>query len=191
MTTRGIFFAGSLICLGIFILLGIYIWKGSGADTTETELNKQTYTKQSQDLPKAETGVNTSKTNPVGTQSAGTGKPAASTTMTAENTSSQAANSASSSATKGNKLFSSGYKVGDLIKLGDVEVVVTKSTSRHKVIDITLEGNSSDQPPKLVLSKSNRIVYEVPADVDVNIDVTEKTAIDQSPLLDNEKEAGK
>ncbi|OPX84754.1 MAG: hypothetical protein A4E53_03811 [Pelotomaculum sp. PtaB.Bin104] len=199
MTKREIFLAGSLVCLGIFILLAVFVWKGSNANTKEMELNKQIYTKQAEDLQKVETETRASAANPANTQSAGSTNTAASTKnptnqsnpTATENTSSPTAKSTSSSSAKSNDLFTSGCKVGDLIKLGDVEMVVTKSTARHKVIEITLKGNTSDQQPKLVLSKSNRIVYEVPADVDVNIDVTEKTAIDQSPLFDNGKEAGK
>ena len=76
-------------------------------------------------------------------------------------------------------MFITGAKVGDIIKLGDVEMQLTKAPTRHKIIDITLSGNSFDQPPELIRSENNRIMYEIPADVDVHMDVTEKITFDQ------------
>ena len=64
-------------------------------------------------------------------------------------------------------------------------MVVTKATNKHKVIDITITGNKSGQPPKPILVKPNRIVYEIPANVDLNVDLTEKTIIEKSSVFYN------
>ncbi|SFG88924.1 hypothetical protein SAMN05660649_03031 [Desulfotomaculum arcticum] len=77
------------------------------------------------------------------------------------------------------QMFISGAKVGDIIKLGDVEMQVTKAPAKHKVIDLTLSGNSLNQSPELIRSENNRIMYEIPADVDVHLDITEKIIFDQ------------
>jgi len=191
MTRREIFLAGTLICLGIFILFGIYLWKENNADSKEVELNKQTYTRQATELQNAEKNSTVPQTNQASTQPAGSATGSANTEKTPNTTSRSA-----QPATNSNSLFNTACKVGDVIKFGDVEMLVTQSTVRHKVIDITLDGNNSAQPPRLVLSQNNRIVYEIPADVDVNVDVTEKIEIEKSPLLNNinnkeEKKAGK
>jgi len=182
MTRREIFLAGSLICLGIFILFGIYLWKENNANSKELELNKQTYARQAEELQNTDKKSKTSQATNSATASATTGK----TSNTTSKSTQPAANS--------NNLFTAGCKVGDIIRFGDVEMIVTQSTVRHKVIDITLDGNNSAQPPRLVLSENNRIVYEIPADVDVNVDVTEKVEIEKSPLFNfnnEEKKAGK
>ncbi len=88
-----------------------------------------------------------------------------------------------SPASKKNKLNPFGYKVGDVIRFGDVEMVVTKSVVNNKIIDITIKGNDSKQPPKLVSIDNNRIIYEVPAVTDVNVAVRDKASVEENPVF--------
>lgn len=207
MNKREIFFIVSLACLGIFILLGVYLWKENYASKKTVEFNKESYAGQAEDPRNGEKAAGAARTGQ--TQPAGS-VPAAKNTGTAATTGKgqdQPANPEAGAnpgsvpgppsspslqaAAKINSIIASGSKVGDIIKFGDVEMVVTKSTARHKIIDITLKGNTSEQPPKLILSKDNRIIYEIPADVDINVNVTEKTVIDKSPPFYGGEKAGK
>ncbi|OPY57872.1 MAG: cytoskeletal protein RodZ [Pelotomaculum sp. PtaU1.Bin035] len=176
MTRRDFFITGSLIFLGIIILIGAYLWQGNNASSKEIENIKQTYAKQAEELQKEEKNTNTPQTNQANTKSGNSTQPASNPTTPAATGSvpNSPSNPALSAEAKINSLTASGCKVGDTIKFGDVEMVVTKSPSKHKVIVITLKGNTADQPPQLITSGNNRIIYEIPADVDVNVDVTEK-----------------
>lgn len=199
MTRREIFIIVSLACLGIFILVGAFLWRENIINSKGIELNKESYTKQAEELQKEEKSTKVSQANPVKTNPANpvgskANPPAAvnqTHAATPGNVQNQQSDPAPTAEVKSNNFIASGCKVGDVMKIGDVEMIVTKSTARHKVIDITLKGNTSEQPPKLVLTGNNRIVYEIPADVDVNVDVTEKTTIDKSPLFYGEQKAGK
>lgn len=200
MTKRDIFFIVSLACLGIFILFGAYLWRENYVYSKEMDQNKDLYTKQLEELQKEEKTAKVSQSSPSKTQPANsvgtTANPSAAVNPPAAvnsgNVQNPSPNPASSSSVKNSTLFiAPGAKVGDIVKLGEVEMIVTKSTARYKVIDITLKGNTPEQPPRLVLTDNNRIVYEIPADVDVNVDVTEKTTIDKSPLFYGEQKAGK
>ncbi|TEB09524.1 hypothetical protein [Pelotomaculum propionicicum] len=198
MTRREIFYCVSLACLGIFILVAAYMWGESRAQSKEIIFNKDSYSRQ------AEETANPVKSQPANSVSAATNPTVAAsstpasipattltpavvaTPLTTENPGNAQASSANPAPTvtaKNNYFVATGTKVGEIVKIGDVEMIVTKSTARHKVIDITLKGNTSDQPPRLVLTENNRIVYEIPADVDVNMDVTEKTVVDKSPVF--------
>lgn len=193
MTRREIFFIVSLACLGVFILLGAYLLRGNPSYSKELESSQESFTKQLEELQKAEQTAKASQANSVKTQST---NPVSATTnpitaVTPGNVQNTQPGLAPTSAVKSNSFITPGCKVGDIVKLGEVEMIVTKSTARHKVIDITLKGNTPEQPPRLVLTENNRIVYEIPADVDVNVDVTEKTTIDKSPLFYGEQKAGK
>lgn len=197
MSRREIFFFVSLAYLGIFILIGAYLWKENRTYYRDFEgIN----TSQAEDLQKEETDFQVSQTNSgkalatkqapgsnaskvaavPGAVSAGSTGTVKSAPSPAAPATTPAPSPAPAPAKSSNTAL--GAKVGDIVQLGDVEMIVTKSTVRHKVIDITLKGNNSSQPPKLVLSDKNRIVYEIPVDVDVNFDVTEKTIIDKSPV---------
>jgi len=192
MSRREILFVGLLVCLGIIIIFGAYLWKSNNANSKEMEANKQTYAKQAEELQKAEKTGKSPQVNPAGTQNTNSTQPAANPTTPATTSivPNQPSTIAPTASAKSTNSIASGSKVGDIIKLGDVEMVVTKSTSKYKVIDITLKGNTPDQPPKLILTENNRIVYEIPADVDVDVNVTEKTKVEQSPFFE-EKKAGK
>ncbi|MHB1044328.1 MAG: hypothetical protein ACYC0Q_16075 [Eubacteriales bacterium] len=196
MTRREIFFFVSLAYLGIFILIGAYLWKENRTYYRDLEgIN----TSQAEDLQKEETDFQVSQTYsgkalatkqaPGSNASKGAAVPGAvsagstGTVKGAPAPAAPATTPAPAPAPAKSSNTALGAKVGDIVKLGDVEMIVTKSTARHKVIDITLKGNNSSQPPKLVLSDNNRIVYEIPVDVDVNFDVTEKTTIDKSPIF--------
>ena len=186
MTRREIFFIVSLVCLGIFILIGAYLWRENSINSKEMELNKENYSSEVEELQKkaATTEVtqdkstenktadpaSTPKNQPTATTSGNTQNPQSNTAPPADNSKSFAVPEC---------------KVGDVVKLGGAEMVVTKSAVRHKIIDITIKGSTSDQPPKLIRSEKNRITYEIPADVDINVDVTEKTVTDKAPLVYN------
>lgn len=189
MTKREIFFIVSLACLGIFILFGSYLWKENAVYSQEMEYSKGTYTKQAAEPQKKTIDSQATSSNPV----SNTTNPAAAVAPTVAtppgNVQAQQSNPAPPVALQ--SFITSGSKVGDIVKLGDLEMIVTKATARHKVIDITLKGNTPEQPPRLVLAENNRIVYEIPADVDVNMDVTEKVTIEKSPLFYGEQKAGK
>ncbi|NPV73028.1 MAG: hypothetical protein HPY89_04415 [Pelotomaculum sp.] len=193
MTRREIFFTVSIAFFGLIILLGAYLWKENYVSLKEREFNQESYTKQAEELQKEGTPAKAAQSSPASAQPASPAQtranPAPATTP--GSVSNPPSTPAPPAAASINNIIASGSKVGDLIKFGDVEMIVTKTSSRHKVIDITLTGNTSEQAPKLILSKNNRIVYEVPADVDVNVNVTEKTVIDKSPLFDEESKAGK
>jgi hypothetical protein len=191
VTRREIFFIVSLTCFGIFILFGAYLLRGSSFHAKELEMNKQAHARQAEELLKEEKAAKINQVNSAGSQ------PVAPTSQSTENpapvqTPAKAQNTTPSPATTTPQISSfnaPGCKVGDVINLGNVEMVVTKTTAKHKVIAITLKGNSSSEPPKLVLTDNHRIIYEIPADVDVNVDVTEKTILEKSPLI--EQKAGK
>lgn len=211
MTRREIFFIVSLACSGIFILIGAYLLGESRAHLQEMAFNQESYAQQEDEKANGSNNLKTSQTNPVKVQPTNTANtttnqtapasPKAALTPTAAanpaasanpgNVQNPLSNTASSANVNNNYFFGPGCKVGDIVKLGDVEMIVTKSTARYKVIDITLKGNTSAQPPRLVLTDNNRIVYEIPADVDVNLDVTEKSVIDKSPLFNGDQKAGK
>ncbi len=193
MTRREIFFIVSLVCLGIFLLFGTYMWKETKANAKEMEFNKETYTKQLEELQKEEQAAKTGQTGTANTQPSSPANTAVNpnTAATSSGSPKVSSNAAAAAASKINSLINSESKVGDIVKLGDVEMIVTKSTARHKVIEITLTGNTPQQQPKLILMEYNRILYEIPADVDVNVDITDKIVIDKSPIVDEEKKAGK
>jgi len=194
------FFIISLACLGIFILIGAYLLGESRAYSKEIAV-KESFTQQENETPNgsdnSKTPLNNSvkvqptntantTTNPTSTTSPNTVTNSA-TAATPDSVKSQSSSTApAAAATKTNYSFIPGSKVGDIVKIGDVEMIVTKSTARHKVIEITLKGNTSNQPPVLILTDNNRIVYEIPADVDVNMDVTEKTVVDKSPFYNEQ-----
>lgn len=190
MTKREIFYIVSLACLGVFILLGAYLFKGNVSYSNELQSSKELNAGQTEELKKEEKAPKASQTNPV-TPSTNPVSTATNLTTTTGNAQNMQPDSAPQAALKGNSFITPGCKVGDIVKLGEVEMIVTKSTAKHKVIDITLKGNTPEQPPRLVLAENNRIVYEIPADVDVNMDVTEKTTIEKSPLFNGEQKAGK
>ncbi len=195
MTRQEIFYVVSLACLGLFILLGIYIWKGSAVTPGETEYiasQADDLADQGESKPQPQQESKGSGSDTAATTTANQATPTAPSAVsssTPKNTASTTTLSAEQSQapkatpTANNSIIVPGCKVGDIITLGDVEMVVTKATSTHKVIDITITGNTSGQPPKLVLVDQNRIIYEIPADVDINVDVTEKAAIEKSPLF--------
>ncbi len=188
------FFIISLACLGVFILIGAYLLGESRAYSKEIAV-KESFAQQENETPNGSS--NSSQNNPVKVQPTNTANTTTNPTSTTspktvtnstaaatpDSDKSQSSSTATASAAaKINYSSVPGSKVGDIVKIGDVEMVVTKSSARHKVIDITLKGNTSNQPPRLVLTDNNRIVYEIPADVDVNMDVTEKTVVDKSPF---------
>lgn len=191
MTRREIFLIVSLVCLGIFLLFGIYMWKETKANAKEMVFNKEIYTKQLEELQKEEQPAKTGQTGTANTHSSTANTGVNPNTAATSSSPASSSNAASAAAAKINSLINSESKVGDTVKLGDVEMMVTKSTARHKVIEITLTGNTPQQQPKLILMEYNRILYEIPADVDVNVDITEKVVIDKSPIVYEEKKAGK
>jgi len=208
VTRQEIFYMVSLACLGLLILLGVYIWKSNAAYPVETgyiagQTNAPAEQGKSELQSAQELEGGGSDTAPA---SVNQGTPATSGAATAVKPATPAAPSAvpgssppgaTSAATPSaaqnqapkttpaakNNVIVPGCKVGDIITLGDVEMVVTKATNTYKVIDITITGNTSGQPPKLVLVNQNRIIYEIPADVDINVDLTEKTATEKSSLF--------
>jgi len=192
------FFIISLACLGIFILIGAYLWGESRAQSQGMAFNKESYSQQADETAnpvksQPANSVSTTTKPTVAASSTPASNPAATstpavvatplTTANPGNVQASPSNPAPTVAAKSSYFVTPGTKVGDIVKIGDVEMIVTKSTARHKVIDITLKGNTEGQPPRLVLTDNNRIVYEIPADVDVNMDVTEKTVVDKSPLF--------
>lgn len=207
MTRREIFFLVSLAIFSVYILIGAYLWNESCAFA---KIRDGIYARQTEDLQKEEKDVivpqdysvkslfikpsqaaaNTKAAGAYGAAGAGS----AGTVQAAPGSvqrSSPAPVSPVSPSPVINVYSAMGAKVGDLVKLGDVEMIVIKSTAKHKVIDITLKGNDTGQPPRLVLSTNDRIVYEIDADVDVNMNVTEKTTIDKSPIFYGVQKAGK
>jgi len=196
VNNKELLFTGLLVCLGFAIIIGAYLWRGASANTKEIEASRQTYAKQTEELQKAGKTDKSSQTNTSGAQNSNNSpnntQPAANqanpaNTSTVQN---QSPISTPAATLKGISSIATGSKVGDVIKMGDVEMVVTKATTKYKVIEITLNGNTPDQPPKLLLTENNRIVYEIPADVDVDVNVTEKTKTEQSPLFNGTKKAG-
>lgn len=180
----------SLACLGLFILLGIYIWKSSAATPVKMEYYAGQDAGQAGDPAGQETGEPQSRPNTKGnsTNTAETkkvnhatpAKPGAVYGSTSQNAASTTTPSTAqnqipkTNTTANGGINVPGSKVGDIIKIGDVEMVVTKVANTHKIIDITLTGNTTGQPPKLVLVDQNRIVYEIPAGVDIKVDLKEK-----------------
>lgn len=185
MTRREIFFIVSVACFGIFILIGGYLWRESQLQSQDIELNKQIYARQAEELKKEEEKAKTTPSAPSGNLSTKPAQPESNAAPAPQPAATAAPGPPAKKSTAvppiSNSLLTQGYKVGDVVKLGNVEMIVTKSTSKHKVIDITITGNAPGQPPKLVLLENNRIVYEIPADVDINLDVTEKTTIEKAP----------
>ncbi|OPX88879.1 MAG: hypothetical protein A4E52_01160 [Pelotomaculum sp. PtaB.Bin013] len=192
MSKKEIQLIGLLACLGFVIIIGVYLWRGASANSIEMETSKQAYAKQIEDLQKAGKTDKSTQANSAGAQSTNSTQSAANQTTPAATSAipNPAPTSTPASTVKSTNSIAAGSKVGDIVKLGDVEMVVTKSTTKYKVIDITLNGNTPDQPPKLLLTENNRIIYEIPADVDVDVNVTEKTKTDQSPLFNGVKKAG-
>ncbi|MDF9407874.1 hypothetical protein L7E55_05790 [Pelotomaculum isophthalicicum JI] len=192
MSKKEIQLIGLLACLGFVIIIGVYLWRGASANSKEMETSKQAYAKQIEDLQKAGKTDKSTQANSAGAQSTNSTQSAANQTTPAATSAipNPAPTSTPASTVKSTNSIAAGSKVGDIVKLGDVEMVVTKSTTKYKVIDITLNGNTPDQPPKLLLTENNRIIYEIPADVDVDVNVTEKTKTDQSPLFNGVKKAG-
>ncbi len=194
LTKRDIFFLVSVAFLGIFILTAAYLWRENYVYSRELAASTGNYAKQTEELLREEknAGVTSKQDN---SQPGSTANPSAAVNQPSAanpgNIQNQPANPAQPTAVKNSSSFTApDTKVGDIVKLGEVEMIVTKSTAKHKVIDITFKGNTREQPPKLVLTENNRIVYEIPADVDVNVDITEKTVIDKSPLFYNDQKAG-
>lgn len=185
MTRREIFFIVSVACFGIFILIGGYLWRESQLQSQDIELNKQIYARQAEELKKEEEKAKTTPSAPSGNLSTKPAQPASNTVPAPQPAATATPGPPAKKSTAvppiSNSLLTQGYKVGDIIKLGNVEMIVTKSTSKHKVIDITITGNAPGQSPILVLLENNRIVYEIPADVDINVDVTEKATIEKAP----------
>lgn len=204
MTRQEIFYMVSLACLGLFILLGVYIWESSAANPVEAEFiagQADVTAEQWMSEPQPAQDLKAGGPDTAAAASVNQGTPAATGAATAPaapsavpgspppNTASVAIPSAAqnqapkTTPAANSSIIVPGCKVGDIITLGDVEMMVTKTTNTHKVIDITITGNTSGQLPKLVLVDQNRIVYEIPADVDINVDLTEKTVIEKSPLF--------
>jgi hypothetical protein len=185
VTRREIFFIVSVACFGIFILIGGYLWRESQLQSQDIELNKQIYARQAEELKKEEEKAKTTPSAPSGNLSTKPAQPASNTAPAPQPAATATPGPPAKKSTAvppiSNSLLTQGYKVGDVVNLGNVEMIVTKSTSKHKVIDITITGNAPGQPPKLVLLENNRIVYEIPADVDINVDVTEKATIEKAP----------
>ena len=188
MTRREIFLIVSVACFGIFILTGAFLWRESPGQSQEKELNKQIYARQAEELKKKEAATQSA---PAGNPSGKAGKPAQPAptkapapkppaTATPENALDPPPKPAPA-APVNNNLFTQGYKVGDVVKMGNVEMIVTRATSKHKIIEITIEGNTSGQPPRPILLENNRIVFEIPADVNINVDVSEKATIEKAP----------
>ncbi|WP_169726462.1 hypothetical protein [Desulfotruncus alcoholivorax] len=148
------------------ILCGVYIWQGEIVHSTESGTNIE-----------SDAIVAEQQENPAVPDNQPVKKPA--TTPVPATPYYSANPQPSPQADLPEQAFISGTKVGDIIKFGDVEMQVTKAPARHKIIDITLSGNSFDQPPELIRSENNRIMYEIPADVDVHMDVTEKIVFNQ------------
>jgi len=198
---RDVFFIVSLACLGIFILLGAYLWKDNYVNAKTADSNQESYSGQvegQRNEEKSAGAARTGQTEPAGSVPAAKNLGPAATAGKGQNQPANpdsvpnpSSNPSLSAAAKINSILTSESKVGDVIKLGDVEMIITKSTSRHKIIDITLKGNTPEQPPKLIMAKNNRIIYEIPANVDVNVNVTEKTVIDRSPLSYGGEKPGK
>lgn len=192
MNRKELLFIGLLACIGFIIIIGAYLWRGSSANSKEIETSKQIYAKQTEELQKAGKTDKSTQANSAVAQSTNSTQSAANQTTPATTSTipNPTPTSTPTATVKSTNSIAAGSKVGDIVKLGDVEMVVTKSATKYKVIDITLNGNTPDQSPKLLLTENNRIIYEIPADVDVDINVTEKTKIDQSPLFNGLKKAG-
>lgn len=198
MTRREIFHLVSLVCLGIFVLIGTYLWKESRVYSNEKELERHYYARQTQEMAEANEAQSPSKSSTNDTSNPGTST--ANPTPANPGSAAQQLTSAGAAPTPAplltapstptqpdptptaNNIVAPGCKVGDIVKLGDVEMVVTKTTNKHKVIDITIMGNTSGKQPKRVLVEPNRIIYEILEDVDINVDLTEKTVIEESPI---------
>lgn len=189
MTRREIFIILSIACFGLFILSGAYLWRENNLNAKELELKKEIFSQKAEELQKEEKAAPTNQAAPSVSKSANSAKTDPNQAAAAQARTQTPP--ATVPAAKTNSLSPPGCKVGDVVKMGNVEMVVVKSTSRHKVIDITLKGNTSGEPPKLVFTDTNRIIYEIPSDADVNVDVTEKTTVEKSPLLGEEEKAGK
>lgn len=193
MKKRNIFFAISLACLAVFVLFCAYLLKGDNVYSKETESVQNTPAKQNvkQDVKQEEQQKKASSAGPVPAVTS----PATPAVQYMDNPQ-QAVNQSippaeDNNTSAENNCFVPGCEVGDIVKLGDVELLVTRATSKYKVIEITIKGNELEQKPKLVLQEPNRIIYEIPADVDINVDVTEKVQVNKSSLLDEGKKAGK
>lgn len=178
VTRRDIFFVASLAFFGLIILMGIFLWRESALSSKELEFNREAYAKQLEELQKEADDAKASQATPGKNQPAKT----PSNAEKAEIAQNQPSKPAPAAAAKGSVIVP-GSKVGDIIKMGDVEMIVTQASARHKVIEINLKGNTSIQAPKLLVSENNRIVYEIPADVDVNVNITEKISVEKSPLF--------
>ncbi len=166
MKRRNIFFAISFVCLSIFILSCAYLIK-----------EDNTYSNAQQEEEQQKEASNTEPVpaivNPV--------TPATKYTDSPQQTTSQLITPAEdNNAVIEDNYLVPGCKVGDIVKLGDVELLVTQATERYKVIEIAIEGNESGEQPKLILQEPDKIIYEIPADVDVNVDVSEKVHINKS-----------
>jgi biotin carboxyl carrier protein len=189
VTRREIFYFVSLACLGIFILVAAYMWGESRAQSKIMASDQESISQQSETTKPQNNSVkaqSASTANTAAAQKTSSDQKAESTPTASANTGTvqnQTSSTAPAAVVKNNYFVGQGSKVGDIVKIGDIEMIVTKSTARYKVIDITLKGNTAEQPPRLVLADNNRIVYEIPADVDVNMDVTEKTVTSKSPLF--------
>ena len=184
MNKREIFYLVSLACLGVFILIGIYLWQESNVYSREMEFNREYYAKQAEELAKKETN-NSPSPAAANSPGASTSKPAAPASPGPVAQPPPPAAAPKPAPAANTNIIPPGCKVGDVVKMGDLEMVVTKATNKHKVIDITITGNKSGQPPKPILVKPNRIVYEIPANVDLNVDLTEKTIIEKSSVFYN------
>lgn len=180
MTKRNVFFIVSIACLGIFILFGAYVWQGDTVYSNEVNTSNEAYAEQAKEpqenaIVLEDQPVKIAETLPVPATPYYTSESQEPSTPELQD-----------------KTSIPGAKVGDIIKLGDVEMLVTKAPVRHKIIDITVEGNTSDKPPKLIRAENNQIIYEIPADVDIKMDVTEKITFDKSALYyeNEDKKAG-
>ncbi|HBC94006.1 MAG TPA: hypothetical protein DCZ10_14195 [Pelotomaculum sp.] len=188
MTRREIFFIISLVCLGIFLLIGACLWR-QNISAAKAPDNYQDSRSSQSEIARQTTNTTGTQTNSAGakdkttaTASPKINPPVQSTNPTTEANSAPAASSAApATALINNVIIPQEYQVGEFVKLGGLEMIVTKSTTRHKIIDITLTGN--DTAPKIILNEKNHIIYEVPADTSVNMDVSEKVVVEKSPLF--------
>ncbi|TEB06617.1 hypothetical protein Psch_00149 [Pelotomaculum schinkii] len=198
MTRREIFFIVSLICLGIFLLIGACLWRQSISPIKAADNYQDSQRRQSEIVQTDNNASQTSKTTSAQTNSGGakdkttattspatspkTNPPVQSTNpATATNSAPAPSSAAQATALINNVIIPQEYQVGEFVKLGGLEMIVTKSTTRHKIIDITLTGN--DTTPKIILNEKNHIIYEVPADTSVNMDISEKVVVEKSPLF--------
>lgn len=192
MIRRDIFFVASLAFFGLFLFFGVYLWSADGASSQDSGYTIDA--KQAEESQKEEKTVAVLQPSIAPDYLTGPVSPVKNPQIATnlEDDSVLPSSTATQKTAKTNSNFiAPGSKVGDKVTIGDIEMVITKTTARHKVIDIILKGNNSNEQPKPLRVEKDQITYEIPADVDVNIDITEEITVDESPLLSEEQKAGK